>query len=296
MKAIILAGGAGTRLYPMTKIFSKQLQPIYDKPMIYYPVSLLMLAGIKDILIISTERDTPLIENLLGDGSSYGISISYVVQAEPKGLPEAFVLGETFIDGDDVTLILGDNLFYGDLNFLRRAIEDQKKSDRKYSARIFGYKVDDARRYGVVEFDKETREVISIEEKPDNPKSNYAIPGLYIFDGNVATHAKSLKPSSRGETEITDLMKKYHEQHQLRTELIGRGVSWLDTGTPQSLLEAASLIAAVQTSQGLIIGCLEEIAYRRGFLSKSELIEITEKLPRSPYRQYLERIIHDEVD
>lgn len=287
MKGIILAGGAGTRLYPTTKILSKQLQPIYDKPMIFYPLSLLMLAGINEILIISTSRDTPHIMELLGDGSSYGLNLSYKVQKAPNGLAEAFILGENFIGDSDVALILGDNLFYGDINFFKRAVQDQSLQKDGFKARIFGYYVEDPRRYGVVEFHKETKKALSIEEKPDNPKSNYCVPGLYIFDKRCCERAKNQSPSPRGELEITDLIETYLKDDELGVEIIGRGVNWLDTGTTESLLEASQLISQVQKRQGLKIACLEEIAYRKGFITTEEFEKIIESTPKSPYKEYL---------
>ncbi len=289
MKGIILAGGAGTRLYPMTQIISKQLLPIYDKPMIYYPLSLLMLAGIQEVLIISTERDTPHIMNLLGDGSDFGINLTYKVQSHPNGLAEAFVLGEHFIGNDDVTLVLGDNLFYGDITFFKEAVASQIAKKDQFKARIFGYYVEDARRYGVVEFDKSTGKVLSIEEKPLEPKSNFAIPGLYVFDSRCVQRAKTQRPSKRGELEITDLIQTYLDDNELGVGVIGRGVSWLDTGTPDSLLEAAQLIATTQKRQGLMIGCLHEIGYRKGFLDPVAFSKVVAGLPSGPYRTYLEK-------
>ena len=290
MKGIILAGGAGTRLYPMTQVLSKQLQPIYDKPMIFYPLSLLMLGGIRDILIISTERDTPHIINLLGDGSAYGIKLQYAVQAEPKGLAEAFIIGKDFIGGDDVTLILGDNLFFGEIGFFKSAIEAQVTKANDCRARMFGYYVEDPRRYGVVEVDKSSGRVISIEEKPAEPKSNYAIPGIYVFDKTVSHRAEIQKPSRRGELEITDLLSSYLGEGVLAYQLIGRGVTWLDTGTPEALLEAGQLIASIEKRQGLKVACLHEIALRKGFLNTEEFTRELEKIPSCPYKQYLIRV------
>jgi glucose-1-phosphate thymidylyltransferase len=293
MKGIILAGGAGTRLYPMTQIISKQLLPVYDKPMIYYPLSLLMLGGINDVLIISTERDTPYIKNLLGDGSEFGVKLTYQVQAHPNGLAEAFILGEKFIGDDDVTLVLGDNLFYGDISFFKEAVNAQKSHQSGFGARIFGYYVEDARRYGVVEFEKATGKVFSIEEKPLEPKSNYAVPGLYIFDSRCVERAKKQKPSVRGELEIVDLMKTYLQDNELGVTTIGRGVSWLDTGTPDSLLDASHLIATTQKRQGLMIGCIHEIGFRKGFVSQDQFAALIEKLPKGPYKEYLHRVLSD---
>lgn len=295
MKGIILAGGAGSRLYPMTRVMTKQLQSVYDKPMIYYPLSILMLGGIKDILLITTPDDQPLFKKLLGDGSQFGVKLSYVIQEKPTGLPEAFVLGEKFIGDDDVCLILGDNLFYGDLTFFRNAIQDQinKKSD--LSGRVFAYYIADATAYGVVEFDKATHKVKSIEEKPKQPKSNYAIPGLYLFDKTVASRAKALKPSPRGETEIVDLILSYHNDGKLGVQQMYRGLAWLDTGTPRSLLDAASFIGAIEERQGLKVACLEEIAYRMKFITLDQLQKITNELPKCSYRSYLEKIISEEL-
>ena len=296
MKGIILAGGAGTRLYPMTKIISKQLQPIYDKPMIFYPISLLMLAGISDILIISTERDTPHIMELLGDGSNYGLNLTYKVQKAPNGLAEAFILGERFIGTDNVALVLGDNLFYGDISFFKSAVHAQSLVTDKHKARIFGVYVEDPARYGVVEFDKDSGSAISIEEKPKKPKSQYAVPGLYVFDHRCVERAKAQKPSPRGELEITDLIDTYLKDNELGVQIIGRGVNWLDTGTTDSLLEASNLIAQVQKRQGLKIACLEEIALRKGFIDLQRFEEIINNTPKSPYKEYLQRIANEEKE
>lgn len=296
MKGIILAGGSGTRLYPMTKVITKQLQPVYDKPMIYYPLSFLMLGGIKDILLITTPHDLPHFQELLGDGSQYGIKLSYKIQDKPNGLPQAFVLGEDFINGEDVCLILGDNLFYGDIKFFKNALAAHKQKTDGISARVFAYSVADPRSYGVVEFDKKTKIVKSIEEKPADPKSNYAIPGLYIFDSKVASRSKSLKPSPRGETEIVDLILSYKQENALGVEIITRGVAWLDTGTPRSLLEASSYIGAIEERQGLKVACLEEVAYRMGFINQDGLKNCITNLPKSIYRTYLEKFMKDEVE
>ena len=293
MKGIILAGGSGTRLYPMTSVLSKQLQPIYDKPMIFYPLSVLMLAGIKEILIISTERDTPHIEKLLGDGSAYGIELKYVVQEAPRGLAEAFILGEDFIGQDNVALILGDNLFQGEINFFRNAVDAQESGTTPFKARVFGYYVEDPRAYGVVELDKDSGKVLSIEEKPKNPKSHYALPGIYIFDKSVSARAKSQKPSPRGELEITDLMLSYLKDGELGVQMIGRGVTWLDTGTAESLLEAGQIIHAIEKRQGLKVACLQEIALRKGFLSKEQYLAKLEMVPKSPYKDYLLRVAEE---
>ena len=281
---MILAGGSGTRLYPMTTVHSKQLQPIYDKPMIYYPLSTLMMAGIRDVLIISTPRDTPSFKQLLGDGSRLGINITYAVQDEPKGIAEAFIIGEDFIGGDDVVLILGDNIFYGKLDFLRNGIANNA------GATIFGYQVQDPERYGVVEID-EGGKVVSIEEKPSQPKSNLAIPGLYVYDSRVSAIAKTLQPSARGELEITGIHQRYLELETLNLELLGRGVAWLDTGTPESLLDASTFIHAIEKRQGLKIGCIEEVALRRGYLTTDEFKNTVSQLPRSSYREYCEGLV-----
>ncbi|MBW6511549.1 MAG: glucose-1-phosphate thymidylyltransferase RfbA [Desulfuromonadaceae bacterium] len=286
-KAIILAGGAGTRLYPLTLVASKQLQPVYDKPLIYYPLSTLMMAGIEDILIISTPHDTPRFEALLGDGSRFGIKLTYAVQPEPKGIAQAFLVGEAFIANDPVCLILGDNLFYGKLGL------DKIVSNFSGGAWIFGYPVTDPERYGVVEFDKDGK-VLSLEEKPEKPKSHYAVPGLYLYDEHVVELTKGMKPSARGELEITDLNLIYLRRHQLMVEKLGRGIAWLDTGTHMSLLEASHFIGTLEARQGLKIACLEEVALRKGYIDIGRFKEIIKDTPKSSYREYLEMILQGE--
>ncbi|HLP28946.1 MAG TPA: glucose-1-phosphate thymidylyltransferase RfbA [Candidatus Didemnitutus sp.] len=283
-RGIILAGGSGTRLYPLTAAFSKQLQPVYDKPMIFYPLSTLMMAGIREVLIISTPADTPVFERLLGDGSRYGISISYAVQDQPRGIADAFRVGKEFVGGSPVCLILGDNIFYGKLDFLRTAISANK------GATIFGYRVSDPERYGVVEIGSEGQ-IVSIEEKPKEPRSDLAIPGLYVYDGSVTDIATSLTPGPRGELEITDVHRIYHEQNRLSVQQLGRGIAWLDTGTPESLLDASTFIHAIEKRQGLKIGCLEEVALHQGFLTASEYQQSVAQLPASSYRRYCESLI-----
>ncbi len=282
MKGIILAGGKGTRLYPMTKVVSKQLLPIYDKPLIYYPLSMLLLAGIKDVLIISTPEDTPNYERLLGDGSRIGVKFTYKVQDTPRGLADAFILGEDFIGDDNVCLILGDNVFYG--QNISRVLWNAR--DRKEGATIFGYPVKDASAFGVVEFGKDHK-VISIEEKPEHPKSNYAVPGLYFYDNRVVEIAKNVKPSARGEIEITAVNNAYLEMGALHVELLGRGMAWLDTGTPEGMLKASEFVEAVQDRQGFYVSCIEEIAYRRGFINAEQLLVLGEELKMTEYGQYL---------
>lgn len=288
MKGIILAGGKGTRLYPMTYVVSKQLLPIYDKPLIYYPLSVLMLAGIKEILIISTPEDTPAYEKLLGDGSKLGIKFTYKVQETPRGLADAFILGKEFINGDSVCLILGDNIFYG--QDLTRILNEAKELEK--GASVFGYPVKDPRSFGVVEFD-ENNKVISIEEKPMNPRSNYAVPGLYFYDNQVVEIAKSVKPSSRGEIEITAINNVYLEKGELNAILLGRGMAWLDTGTPEGMLKAAEYIETVQSRQGFYIACLEEIAWRRGFIDEVQLKEIGQGLNMTDYGQYILSLLNE---
>ena len=291
MKGIILAGGSGTRLYPLTRAASKQLMPIYDKPMIYYPLSTLMLAGIKDILIISTPKDLPRFRELLKDGSDFGINLSYKEQPSPDGLPQAFILGEEFIGDDNVALILGDNIYHGIglSKMLQRAVQKETGST------IFGHNVRDPRRFGVIEFD-ENMHVISIEEKPENPRSDYAITGLYIFDNKVIEIAKDLKPGPRGELEITDVIKAYLDKGELSVELLGCGIAWLDTGTHESLLDASIYIESVQRLQNMQIANLEEIAYRKGYITREKVLELAQPLKKTEYGQYLLRLIGEKYD
>lgn len=282
MKGIILAGGSGTRLYPLTKAISKQIMPVYDKPMIYYPLSTLMLAGIREVLIISTPRDLPVFEDLLGDGSQLGMKFSYAVQEQPRGLADAFIIGEEFIGDDHVALVLGDNIFYGQ-SFSKLL---QEVAQRESGATIFGYYVKDPREYGVVEFD-ENGMAISIEEKPQQPKSNYAVPGLYFYDNDVVEIAKNVKPSARGEIEITSINNEYLRRGTLHVETMGRGFAWLDTGNHDALLDAADFVAAFQKRQGLYVSCIEEIAYKKGFISREQLLQLAEPLMKTAYGQYL---------
>lgn len=288
MKGIILAGGSGTRLYPLTKAISKQIMPVYDKPMIYYPLSTLMLAGIREVLIISTPRDLPVFEDLLGDGSQLGMRFAYAVQEEPRGLADAFIIGAEFIGQDAVALVLGDNIFYGQsFSNVLRTVAD--RTDSQPGATIFGYYVRDPREYGVVEFDEEGT-AISIEEKPANPKSNYAVPGLYFYDNDVVEIAKNIKPSARGEIEITSVNNEYLKRGSLKVETLGRGFAWLDTGNHDMLLAAADFVSAFQKRQGLYISCIEEIAYKRGFINKEQLKKLAEPLMKTEYGQYLMEI------
>lgn len=287
MKGIILAGGAGSRLYPTTKVYSKQLALIYDKPLIYYPLSILMLGGIKDILIISNKETIPLYQSLFEDGSAVGMNISYAVQDAPNGIAESFIIGEEFIGDDPVSLILGDNIFYGKLDFFYNAVE---KND--IGATIFAYRVNDPERYGIVEFDKNNK-AVSIEEKPQDPKSNYAVPGLYVYDNRVVEISKNLKPSARGELEITDVNKVYLSKKELSVELIGRGVAWLDTGTPTALLQASNFFGVIEERQGLKVACMEEIAYKKGFIDVEQFNKLLDTIPNSLYKDYLIRVLDE---
>jgi len=284
VKGIILAGGSGSRLYPITKVYSKQLALIYDKPLIYYPLSILMLGGIKDVLIISNTETIPLYQKLFSDGKHLGMNFDYVIQPEPKGIAQAFILGEKFIGSDMSCMVLGDNIFYGNLDFFYKALQ----TDR--GATIFGYQVNDPERYGIVEFDQSGK-VLSIEEKPSKPKSHYAVPGLYVYDNRVIEISKSLKPSKRGELEITDVNQAYLKLGELRVEKIGRGVAWLDTGTPEALLAASNFFGVIEDRQGLKVACVEEIAYLRGFIDKKQFEKLVNEIPKSLYREYLEKIL-----
>ena len=286
MKGIILAGGSGSRLYPITKVYSKQLTLIYDKPLIYFPLSILMLGKIKEILIISNKETIPLYKQLFSDGSQLGLKIEYAVQDAPNGIAEAFIIGEKFIDGGSVSLVLGDNIFYGKFDFFYNGIKNNS------GATIFGYQVNDPQRYGIVEFNKEGK-AISIEEKPEKPKSNFAVPGLYIYDDNVVEISKNLKPSARGELEITDVNKEYMKKGKLNVEKIGRGVAWLDTGTPEALLQAANFFGIIEQRQGLKVACIEEIAYKMNLINREEFETAIHNMPNSLYRNYLEKFLID---
>jgi len=288
MKGIILAGGSGSRMYPISLCYSKQLVMIYDKPMIYYPLSTLMLSGIRDILIISNQDTIPLYQKLFNDGSQLGLNIQYKIQPEPKGIAEAFILGKDFIGNDRVTLILGDNIFYGKMDFIRQAIVNNN------GATVFGYYVNDPQRYGVVEFDNEGS-VVSLEEKPLKPNSNYAVVGLYVYNNSVVDYVKELKPSARGELEITDLNKIYLKENRLKVEIIGRGIAWLDTGTPQALLDVSTFIGAIEKRQGLKVACIEEAAYMMNYIDLEKLNAIIDKLPDSDYRYYLNKVAGNEL-
>ncbi|HWA06086.1 MAG TPA: glucose-1-phosphate thymidylyltransferase RfbA [Ignavibacteria bacterium] len=286
MKGIILAGGAGSRMYPISQLYSKQLTLIYDKPLIYYPLSILMLGGIKEILIISNEETIPFYKKLFADGSHLGLKIEYVLQSAPNGIAESFILGDKFIGNDDVTLILGDNIFYGKLDFFHRALE------RSSGATVFGYRVTDPERYGIVEFD-ENGKAISIEEKPAKPKSDFAVPGLYVYDNKVVEISKNLKPSLRGELEITDVNVEYMKRGELNVEKISRGVAWLDTGTPESLLQASNFFGAIEDRQGLKVACLEEISLHMNFIGLTQFEDVVSKMPKCAYREYLVKILND---
>jgi glucose-1-phosphate thymidylyltransferase len=286
MKGIILAGGAGSRMYPISQLYSKQLTLIYDKPLIYYPLSILMLGGIKEILIISNEETIPFYKKLFGDGSHLGLRIEYALQTAPNGIAESFILGADFVGNDSVTLVLGDNIFYGKLDFFNRAIE------RKKGATVFGYRVTDPERYGIVEFDSNGK-AMSIEEKPENPKSDYAVPGLYVYDNSVIEISKNLKPSPRGELEITDVNVEYLKRGELNVEIISRGVAWLDTGTPEALLQASNFFGAIEMRQGLKVACLEEISLHMNFIDLAGFEKVITNMPKCAYREYLQKIFND---
>ncbi len=286
MKGIILAGGSGSRLYPITKVYSKQLALIYDKPLIYFPLSILMLGKIRDVLIISNKETIPLYKQLFSDGSQLGLKIEYAIQDSPNGIAEAFIIGEKFIDGGSVSLVLGDNIFYGKFDFFYNGIKNNE------GATIFGYQVNDPQRYGIIEFNKEGK-AISIEEKPEKPRSNYAVPGLYIYDNNVIEISKNLKPSARGELEITDVNREYMKKGKLNVEKIGRGVAWLDTGTPEALLQAANFFGIIEQRQGLKVACIEEIAYKMNLINRKEFENAIHNMPNSLYRNYLEKFLID---
>lgn len=289
MKGIILAGGSGTRLYPLTKAVSKQILPVYDKPMIYYPLSTLMLANIREILIISTPRDIEVFKELLGDGSQLGLRLEYAIQAQPRGLAEAFIIGESFIGKDRVALVLGDNIFYG-----RQFFQCVKEAVEQEGATIFGYYVRDPREYGVVTFDKEGK-VLTLEEKPEHPKSNYAVPGLYFYDNDVVEIAKKVKPSARGEIEITSINNHYLREGRLNVKILGRGFAWLDTGSHDSLMEASEYVASIQKRQGLYVSCIEEIAYVKGFIDKMQLLALAEEFYKTEYGKYLQRLAEEDA-
>jgi glucose-1-phosphate thymidylyltransferase len=286
MKGIILAGGSGSRLYPITKVYSKQLTLIYDKPLIYYPLSVLMLGGIRDVLIISNAETIPFYKQLFGNGSHLVLSIQYALQEAPRGIAESFILGDKFIDNDSVALVLGDNIFYGSLNFFYEGLQNNK------GATIFGYQVTDPQRYGIVEFDKDGM-AISIEEKPEQPRSNFAVPGIYIYNNEVIEISRNLKPSARGELEITDVNREYLKKGELKVEKIGRGVAWLDTGTPEALLQASNFFGVIEQRQGLKVCCIEEIAYRMEFISRLDFESLVNSIPNCSYREYLERVLQD---